>query len=184
MEIMKNMIIMLFGFWLCACETPEFTPYSGKDYVQFVSSTVPSQSKYEVTFKWVSVDADLDYATIYLPIQTMGRISDKDRHVMVEQELFLESEYVYDDMGVVIDTIIYKSPNQAVEGVHFLPFNTPEIRELMKIHANSASSEMAIVLKRDREGEKVARKLKVRLIDTDEILAGDSWSTTCVITIE
>lgn len=183
-EIMKYMIIMLFGFLLCACETPEFTPYSGKDYVQFTSSTVPSQSKYEVSFKWVSVDANLDYDTLYLPIQTVGRISDRDRHVMVKQELYLESEYVYDERGAVIDTIIYKSPNQAVEGVHFMPFDNSGVRELMKIHANSVSSEMAIVLKRDRNGEKVARKLKIRLIDTDEILAGDTWATTCVITIE
>lgn len=178
------MIIMLFGFFLCACETPEFTPYSGQDYVQFTSPTISGSDRYEVNFKWAAVDADLDYDTLYLPIQTVGRIFDIDRHVMVKQVLSLESEYIYDDRGVVIDTVIYKSPNQAVEGVHFMPLDNPGIRELMKIHANSVSSEMAIVLKRDRKGEKVSRKLSICLIDTDEILAGDTRAITCVIIIE
>lgn len=182
---MKYIIIILLGFWLCSCEEEEFSPYTGEDYVQFTSSTIPGQATaYNITFKWASVDANNDYDTLYLPIQTMGSPSDQDRHVMVKQEMILETEYVYNELGAVTDTLIYAAENQAEKGVHYEPFDSPGLREFMKIHANSVKSEMAIVLKRDRVGAKVVRKLKVRLISTDEILAGDTWATSCEITIE
>lgn len=185
MKVMKYIIIILLGFWLCSCEEEDLTPYTGKDYVQFTESTIPGQSTvYELTFKWASVDANYEYDTLYLPIQTMGRTSDQDRHVMVQQEMILDHEYVYNELGAVTDTLIYAAANQAKKGVHYVPFDTPGFKELMKIHAHSVKSEMAIVLKRDRVGASMARKLKVRLIDTDEILAGDPWATSCVITIE
>ncbi|MEG0794945.1 MAG: hypothetical protein RR397_00360 [Odoribacter sp.] len=181
---MRNIIIILLGLYLCtSCEEAEFTPYSGKDYVQFVTRNTETV-QYEINFKWISVDSELDYDTIYLPIQTLGRIYDKDRYVMLKQELYLEKEFIYNELGAVIDTLIYASPNQAIEGVHYLPFNNPGIKERMKIHAGSFQSEIAIILKRDRVGEKLRRKLKIRIIDTPDILAGDPQATYCTINIE
>ena len=82
-----------------------------------------------------------------------------------------------------MDSLSYEIPNQAVEGKHYVAFDDPGLRELLKIPANAFRVDVPVVMRKDPEmTEKLT--LLIRLVDTETVKVGDPQFTKCQITIE
>ena len=60
-------------------------------------------------------------------------------------------DYVYDHVGNIVDSLSYEIPNQAVEGKHYVAFDDPGLRELLKIPANAFRVDVPVVMRKDPE---------------------------------
>ena len=180
---MRNILLSLFVCCMfIACEEEKLEPYTGNDTVQFYTTNFDEDIVVE--YSWgMALDPNAEYDTCWIPVQTMGRAKNYDRYLKLVQEKAVGWDYVYDHVGNIVDSLSYEIPNQAVEGKHYVAFDDPGLRELLKIPAIAFRVDVPVVMRKDPEmTEKLT--LLIRLVDTETVKVGDPQFTKCQITIE
>lgn len=180
---MRNTIFFMMIAWVVAgCQEIDLKPYSGKDTIQFYSSDYSKEPSKEY-FWAAALDPFSDYDTCWLTVQTVGHASPVDRRIELVQEVAKGWNLTYDLVGNVVDSVAYVIADQAVVGKHYVPFDEPGLKPLLKIPANAYTAMIPIVMKRDPDMIK-KQTLKVRLVNTEDVIVGDPQFTCCTITIE
>lgn len=113
------------------------------------------------TFVYDGIEVTRD--TIYVPVNTIGDLSNVDRAVKIAQ---------------VIDTITL---NPAVAGVHYLSFDDPSLKALMVVKANSVSARLPIVLLRHPSLKEKSFRLRLELVANDQFGLGELKSRAITI---
>ena len=102
-------------------------------------------------------EPELTEMTIWVELQTSGFLSDKDRPFEIEQ-VTANSRNIFTDLP--LGTVV----NNAVSGVHFKPFDDPEIKSQMVVKAGSATAKFPVVFYRheDMKTDRLYLRLKVK----------------------
>lgn len=94
--------------------------------------------------------------TIYVPVVGMGFVRDYDRPIAFEQ-VMLNPDSVYN----------------AEAGVHYVPFDDPEVKHLMVLPAGKASTDVPIIVLRDRSLRDTSSMLRLRFRENEYFKLGD-----------
>ena len=148
---MNRFIYILLVFLALAatgCSKAEELLYNDIARVQLSdTSAISSTFVYELP----SVSRD----TVYVPVNTIGDLSNTDRPVKLVQ---------VSEAGVV---------DAAVAGVHYLSFDDPSIQSLMVVKANSVRAQIPVVLLRDPSLKEKTVRLRLELVANEQFGLGE-----------
>ena len=167
--------IYLLGMLLAtmsACNQDDDYPFRDVARVQFVGNSEQGPEDMIYSFIWLNEGSQRD--TVYIPLRVLGGPADHDRQLKLSQITEYEIQYKTDNKGYVIDTIKTELPNKAVPGVHFVPFDSPEMQNILKVKANEVSDEVPVILLRDKSLKQDKMRLRVQLEATNDFLLGET----------
>lgn len=104
--------------------------------------------------------------TIYVPVTSMGFVRDYDRPITFEQ-VIVKPDSVYN----------------AEPGVHYVPFDDPEVKDLMVLPAGQASVDVPIIVLRDTTLRDTVTVLQLRIAPNDYFELGDRDRAECLVEI-
>ena len=176
MEMKNAGYIMLLGamMGMGACEETEYQLFNDSARVQI-------EKDREVRTDFFYIDRSITRDTAYLTVQTIGGPQNYDRRINFEQIPEYKYEYKYDDKGNLIETIKTELTNKAVPGVHYVPMDDPEMKDLLIVPANSVEVKVPIILLRDPSLRKEEVRLCLQLKQTDDFLQGEKNRLSAVI---
>ena len=112
-----------------------------------------SASRYTFVYKPSDVVED----TIWITMQTSGFVSDKDRHFEIQQ---VEADATNIHTALPEGTEVIN----AESGKHFMPFDSPEARELMVVKAGETTARLPIIVYRhpDLLSDKIYLRIRLK----------------------
>lgn len=137
-----SLLLLLF---FTACKENELLKYDDDAALYFAKDSV-SQS-------FFLISSDMLRDTLYIQVNTMGHLSDVNRPIPIAQTNTGES-------------------NAAVAGVHYLPFDDPEVRDLMVVPAGKAIGHIPVILLRDKSLDLKTVSLKMRIGENEYFRPG------------
>lgn len=153
---MKNKWILLLGlgiFTLTSCEdSSELYDYP-VNKIGFLRENGENKT---VTKTFIYDKSDVDRDTVYIPMRTMGFVTDYDRVIGIEQ-----AEAVFEE-GI--------QGANAVPGVHFVPFDDPEYMKFAVVKAGKAEAMLPVILLRDPSLTEEEVTLRIRIVRNKEFL--------------
>jgi hypothetical protein len=153
------------------CKRNEYLLFSDIARIQQEDTT-------EMTYTFVYEGPSVVRDTVYIPVNTIGGITDKDRPVKLEQITEYDYTYVRDPVtNQITDTIATERPFKAVAGKHYVAFDDPSIASLMVIKANQPSGSLPIILLRDPSLKDNTWRLRVQLAANSEFAQGETRFT-------
>lgn len=112
--------------------------------------------------------------TVYIRINTIGGITDKDRTVTLEQITEYDITYIRDPLtNKITDSIVKEKPNKAVPGTHYVALNDPSMQPLLVIRAGKAFDSLPIILLRDASLKNNSYRLRIRIVANDQFALGE-----------
>lgn len=170
---MKKSIYFVWIFWmaLASCNREEDYPFRDVPRVQFVAGSGKGTEDMLYSFIWLDEAAGRD--TVYLPMRISGGPSDRVRRLKLSQVSEYEVKYVTDNKGYVIDSTVTELPNKAVAGVHYVPFDSPEMQDLLVVHPGVVSDSLPVILLRDRSLKTDKIRLRVRFEVSEDFRLGE-----------
>lgn len=174
-----SMLLLCMG--LAACHEEDGLFFNDKARVQLRPDASGTFADYSYSFVWSPATVTRD--VVYLPIRVMGGPAATDRHVMIEQVSEYDISYTKDHWGYVTDSVVTERTDKAVAGKHYVPFDSPEYDQLLRIPAGEVLTQIGVILLRDASlgSEKV--RLRIRLKPTEDFLLGESKYLERTITI-
>lgn len=150
---MKHQIILLLGIlFLAGChDSSELYDYPTNKIGFLLEGNVNK----DITKTFIYDHSSIDRDTIYLEMRTMGFVTSYDRRVLLEQADALP------EAGIA----------NAVPGVHYVPFDSPEYKQFSVVPSGSAIANIPVILLRDPSLAKERVALRVRIVDTEEFVA-------------
>jgi hypothetical protein len=166
---MKRFIIYLCVLSVTAlgCQKDKYLTYSDINRVQLNDTSAMS-----ATFVYDAASVTKD--TIYIQVNTIGKISDHDRAVKLEQVKEYVTTYVRDPVtNKVTDSVVSEVPYEAVAGVHYLPLDDASLAPLMVVKADSVHAMIPIVLLRDTSLKTNSYRLRIQLVANNDFGLGE-----------
>lgn len=161
-------IIGLLLAVVVSCKKADYLLYNNGARIQQADT---SALNYSFIYEPGSVVRD----TIYIRVNTIGGITDKDRPVKLVQVPEYDYTYVRDPVtNQITDTIATERPFKAVAGKQYVAFDDPAIASLMVVKANRAIDSLPIILLRDATLKDNTYRLRVRLDSSAAFSLGES----------
>lgn len=163
MKLFKYIFFMMVAsvFGLTSCEQTSVAAYDGKPYIAFYDSSRQYRlcvQTYQNNFYYMPSSVSRD--TVWVKLQALGSMPPTDCHIRLR---------AYHNTTV---TTLQKL-DDAKSGVHFVPFDDPEMQKLLVFHANRLTDSVPVILLRDASLKKVGHRLTLRIESTDEATAAD-----------
>ena len=156
---------------IAGCKRNEYLLFADIARIQQADTT-------EITYTFIYAGASVVRDTVYIPVNTIGGITDKDRPVKLEQLTEYDYTYVRDPVtNQITDTIATERPFKAVPGKHFVPFDDPSIASLMVVKANQPAGSLPLILLRDPSLKDNTWRLRVQLAPTSDFAIGETRFT-------
>ena len=153
------------------CKRNEYLLFSDIARIQQADTT-------EITYTFIYTAPSVERDTVYIPVNTIGGITDKDRPVKLEQLTEYDYTYVRDPVtNQITDTIATERPFKAVPGKHYVPFDDPSIASLMVVKANQPTASLPVILLRDPSLKENTWRLRVQLAANSEFEIGETRFT-------
>lgn len=171
---MRILIILFFVLAFIACKKQEYQLYSNGARVQMGDTSVLN---YTFIFKPSSVTRD----TVYIPINTIGGITSADRSIALIQIPEYDYTYTRNTTTGAMDTTATPKPYKAVAGIHYVGFDDPGLKSLLKIKANLAKDSVPIILLRDTSLKTNTYRLRLSLVSNNTFQLGETMSTSRTI---
>lgn len=157
-----------------SCEKVSVEPYHDQPYISFYDSSFQYRlcvQTYQHNFYYDSSIVKRD--TVWIKLQSFGKVPDKDCHIKLRAY-----------HNTTVSTL--QKLDDAVSGVHFVPFDSEEMKRLLVFHAGKMTDTVPVILLRDPSIKEVGRRLTLRLENSDDINVADQMpdSTlehTCVV---
>lgn len=168
---MKKLIylfIAIVSIGATACQEQDPLMFNDSARVQFTSAV----DDYSYSFIWS--DKSVTSAVIKLPVRIIGGPKDVERVLSAVQVDEFNVTYEYDNKGYLVDSTVTPIENPAVAGQHYVPFDSPEAQQVMKVKAGAVQDSLAIIVKRDPSLATQKVRLRVRIQDSEDFLAGES----------
>ena len=164
-------ISFLFLALIAGCKRNEYLLFSDIARIQQADTT-------EITYTFVYTATSVVRDTVYIPVNTIGGISEQDRPVQLEQITEYDYTYVRDPVtNQITDTIATERPFKAMPGKHFVPFDDPSIASMMVIKANQPSGTLPLILLRDPSLKDNSWRLRVQLKANTAFAIGETRFT-------
>ena len=145
----KYIIVAAFAVGILSCKEQLSVYDQPQNKLNFVALSGDTAVRYTFVYEPEEFKQD----TIWLDVQTMGYLSDKDRKVTLRQ--------------------IPTEDPQAVEGTHFVPLNAPEItQKFYWIRAGETSAKIPVVVKRIAEMKEKEINLRVEIVENEDFAQG------------
>ena len=166
---------------MASCSEDQGLIYNDKARIQFVSQDANPPQDYPYSFVW-QPDATLS-DTVYIPVRVIGGPASQERHVALEQVDEYIITYTYDRLGHVTDSVIEIVGNKAKAGVHYVPFDDPSARNLLKVKAGVVRDSIGIIVKRSADLKNGSVRLALMLKENDDFGMGELKFQQRTITI-
>ncbi len=127
--------------------------------VQFTNAV----DDYSYSFIWS--DESVTSAVVKLPVRVIGGPKDVERQLAAVQVDEFDVTYEYDNKGYLIDSTVTPKENPAVAGLHYVPFDSPEAQQVLKIKAGAVQDSLCVIIKRDPSLATKKVRLRVRIQD-------------------
>lgn len=158
--------LCLFG----SCKKSEIELYSSGARIQLLDSVT-------ATFSFVYEPKTVVRDTFFLDVRTIGGLTDYDRAIKLEQVPEYRDSIVFNPVTKLpIDTIKLAVPNQAQAGVHYVPFDSPEMKQLLVMKKGEVVAKLPIILIRDASLQNVSYRLRLALVANDDFALGETKS--------
>ena len=141
-----SLACLCLGSLLTACEK-DLEPYDNDGaWLNFryhnwseggLDNLMQEDSYYSFALTSASLGVDLQQDTVWIEVETMGYLSDSDRTIELEQVPLSDEEL--QEYGEI----------EAVAGVHYVPFDDPDLLAKGYVPANSAVGRVPVVVLRD-----------------------------------
>lgn len=170
---MKRIYILTISifFTVFGCSEEKGLLFDDTDRLQFV--TVGDKAPEDLIYSFVWHDETVKRDTVYIPLRVIGRVASKDRYVRVSQVTEYRVEYKRDNKGYIVDSIVHELKNKAEPGVHYVPFDAPEVKRLMKIRADKVEDELPVILLRDKSLKDTSMRLRIQLGVSEDFQLGE-----------
>ncbi len=168
MKKLLYIFIAIVSIGATACQEQEPLMFDDYARIQFTSAV----EDYSYSFIWS--DESVTSAVVKLPVRVIGGPKDVERTLSVIQVDEFDVTYTYDNKGYVIDSTVTPKENPAVAGLHYVPFDTQEAQQVLKIKAGVVQDSLSVILKRDPSLSNTKVRLRVRIQDSEDFLAGES----------
>ena len=160
-------IILVLLAVATGCKKAAYLQYDHGARIEMADTTTQSFSFY---YEAAAVTRD----TVYVRLNTIGGITGQNRTVTVEQIPEVDWKYTYDPTtGKATDSSSTPRKYQAVAGKYFVPFTDPGMQALMFVQADSASTQLPIILLRDTSLKSNSYRLRIRIIANDAFALGE-----------
>lgn len=169
---MKRLIyIFIVLISIAGCGKEEEYLFKDVARVQFLASGDKEPEDVVYSFVWLGKDKIRD--TVYLPLRILGGPSEIDRQLKVVQVEEYDIKYEYDNKGYVVDSTVSPIENKAIPGVHYVAFDDPETKTLMKVRANHVIDSLPVILLRDASLAERKVRLRIKLESSDDFQLGE-----------
>ena len=156
-----------------ACHEEEPWAISGYSAVQFVfdeTSLSPDVFSYSFVREEESVRED----TMWFTVRPQGRLPEQTAHIRLEQYTGTYWEYVYDDRGLAVDSSEVAYPRQAEAGVHYVPFDDERVASFYVLEPGELETRIPVIMLRDETLSDTTYTLFFRIVDSEDLQAGDA----------
>lgn len=181
----KNIVYALLIFatiWQTGCKKEDYQLFNSPSRVQWKDTVTVYQtfaSKRETVLR----------DTVWLKANVMGGPSNEPKKLKIKQVKGIHYAYTYDKAGVVIDTTATEVPNQAIPGVHYIPFDSEEMQKLLvqkTVVTNNPQDveiNIPVIVLRDASLSENNYLLYVQLEQSDDFLPGESEKRIKIVSI-
>lgn len=125
-------------------------------------------------YSFYGKDAEITQDTVWLRVRPQGALPQSTSYLHFEQFQQTRWDYVYDGAGNVIDSTLYEYPDQAEAGVHYMAFDDDRVAGLMKLEAGELEARVPVIVLRDASLKEKPYTLNFRIVDSEDLSAGDS----------
>lgn len=180
---MKRIYILTISifFTVFGCSEEKGLLFDDTDRLQFV--TVGDKAPEDLIYSFVWQDETVKRDTVYIPLRVIGRVASKDRYVRVFQVTEYKVEYKRDNKGYIVDSIVHELKNKAKPGIHYVPFDDPEVKRLMKIRADKVEDEFPVILLRDKSLKDTSMRLRIQLGVSEDFQLGEQQTIARTLVI-
>lgn len=176
---MRQIIVYIFILALfVGCKKVEVPIFSGEDYIQFMGNKEVNEA-----FSFVYSGSQAKKDTVFIDMQILGPTKPYDRPIRLRQTPEYGFVYIFDEFGIKIDSLLGEKPNQAISGTHFISFDSPDVKDLMVIKADSSTAKLGIVVLRHVTLKENEARLHFRLEPTVDFKLGDFRSVKGLVVI-
>ncbi|WP_245999732.1 DUF4843 domain-containing protein [Paraflavitalea soli] len=165
----KYSCIIIIGLAVAAgCKKADYLLYQDTARIQMADTAAAS-----ITFVYEAPSVTRD--TVYVRLNTIGGITDKDRKVKLEQVTEYDVTYVRDPVtNKITDSVVKEKPFKAVAGKHYIGFDDPAMQSLLVIRANKAYDSIPIILLRDADLKSNSYRLRLKVVANDVFGIGET----------
>ncbi len=169
------LLILISGLWAsCKQDYPEV--YSGEPYLALTqdedAGNIYVQEHYNNFFYYQDDSQTRD--TVYIALSSMAAIADEDLIVKLE---------AFDSDTVSYPERIDEDTENAVPGVHYIPFEDDEIYSNLVFRSGRMQDTIPLILLRDASLKETTYRLTFRIIDSENALAADTKENRAVVYI-
>lgn len=125
-------------------------------------------------YSFYGKDAALTQDTVWLRVRPQGALPQRTSYLRFEQFQEIRWDYKYDELGHVIDSTLYEYPDQAEPGVHYVAFDDARVAGLMKLEEGELEARIPVIVLRSPSLQEKPYTLNFRIVDSDDLSAGDS----------
>ena len=137
-----------------SCSVNEMDTYENDPAIYFDHETADS-----VAYSFFTLDSHIPRDTVWVETITMGLPSDQDRPFTIVQTNTSESD-------------------AAQPGVHYIPFDDPEVRDSIRISAGEVTRLVPVILLRDESLKSSTKRLVLSIQANEYFRPGiDAWRT-------
>lgn len=163
---MKRYILIIFSLCILSCTESDILRFDASSYIEWKDTT-------SMYVSFVKKRDNIQKDTIYIPVWTIGGPRDFDRKIKVKQIDEFTNRYVYDEEHRIIDTVVSERKNKAIAGIHYIPFSSNEMNNLMIFGKNKVESLLPVILLRDKGLQDSVVRLRIELENSDEFKIGE-----------
>jgi hypothetical protein len=142
------MIAIAAGMFAASCEK-EIASWSGSDRINFETIMKADTLR---SYSFFFEPEDITQHTLWVTMKTEGFVRDYPRAVTLKQEPAIDGN------------------EDAVPGVHYVPFDDPQVKAQYVIPAGAATASFPIILLRDASLQESVRTLRIVLEENEHFL--------------
>lgn len=153
-----------------SCKKSEIKLYNDGARIQLMDSI-------SAAFSFIYEPKSVVRDTFFLDVRTIGGLTNYDRLIKLEQvPEFRDSIVFHPTTKLPVDTIKIAVANQAQAGVHYVGFDSPEMKPLLVMKADQVTAKLPIILLRDASLENVSYRLRIAIRANDDFMLGETKS--------
>lgn len=167
-------LLLTLCFLFPSCKEDEPKVFSGDPFLAFSvdQSNIYVQQHYSNFYYYD--DQSIMQDTIYVPLVTLGSSAPADIAVKIE---------VFDSEDETYPERIDNTTENAVPGVHYLPFDSEAMVNLLTFHEDHMQDSIPVILLRDESLKETTYHLTFRLAPMDNAYVADNDENRVVIYI-
>ena len=139
-------VIILTTLW--SCQEVDYLHFQDENRIHFANDS----AQYNLVNFYYQDKLTVDRDTFYLIVNTIGKPVAYDRSVVLKVD----------------------EKSNAIEGIHYIALNAPEVMQHMVVKANQVTASLPIILLRDKSLETQDVRLVLHLDTTKEFVTGET----------